>query len=540
MNKFLLIAACGIMALYCSCVMQPLAGGSSQQGNGMIAGYVVSANGTPAAAQIRVRPTTYVQILGTAVNGSGTIDALTDKTGHFSISGITPGSYIIEANDRISSAVLATATIEEQNGTADVGTIGLKPYARIFGRVDAAPSESLPQKYVQVQGLQRLARVGLDGTFAIVDLPEGSFDLRLVCADATTASSELFGINATSDATVSVFIPAGWRYSRRFYLNTTASGADVAGSVTNFPVLIRLTADKFDFGRAKSDGADIRFTQSGGTFLPYEIERWDPVAARAEVWVKVDTVRGDDSTQFLTLLWGNETAAYGSNGAAVFDTATGFAGVWHLGENGDNLYDATIDAFHGMNSGTASTGGIIGNSRNFSKGNYIRIAGLLKAPSNVTLSAWVRSDTSKGGQDIVSIGDAVLIRLDDVFGMGTAGCYHNTPVVSDSSYAKVNSGKYLAKTGWHFIAFSVNTAARTQTLYIDGVQSAISHDVSPINYAGLGADTYLGMHGNGKTGFYFAGRIDEARISASAATADWIKLCYMNQKEQDVLVSHSR
>jgi hypothetical protein len=68
------------------------------------------------------------------------------------------------------------------------------------------------------------------------------------------------------------------------------------------------------------------------------------------------------------------------------------------------------------------------------------------------------------------------------------------------------------------------------------VQSAISHDASPINYAGLGTDTYLGMHGNGKTSFYFAGRIDEARVSAAAETADWIKLCYMNQKEQNVLV----
>jgi hypothetical protein len=35
---------------------------------------------------------------------------------------------------------------------------------------------------------------------------------------------------------------------------------------------------------------------------------------------------------------------------------------------------------------------------------------------------------------------------------------------------------------------------------------------------------------------YFNGRIDEVRVSSLALTADWIKLCYMNQKENDFLV----
>jgi hypothetical protein len=538
MNRTLRIPLSGLVALCCTCGQLSLTGGSSQQGNGMIVGQVVSVNGScVAAALIRIRPINYVQTPGAATNGSGVFDAVTDSMGNFSVSGISSGEYTIEANDRASSAVLATATIMEQSGTADVGTIGLKPYARIFGRVDAAPTEALPQKYVQVQGLERCARVGNDGTFAIVDLPEGSFDLRLVSADSTTASSELFGVNATSDATASVVIPSGWRYARRLHLNTTASGADVAGSVTNFPVLIRLAADNFDFSQAASDGADIRFTKSDNTILPHEIERWDAVNTLAEIWVRMDTVRGGDSTQFLTLLWGNETAAYRSDGAAVFDTATGFAGVWHLNDIGSTIYDATGHAFNGINSGSNITTGIIGHSRKFANGNYIRIPGLLESPFNVTLSAWVLSDTSLArGQDIVSIGDAVLIRLDDILGMGTAGCYHNTALISDTSYVKVNSGQYLAKTGWHYLAFSINAVTHAQTLYIDGIQSVISHDVNPINYAGMGADTYLGIHRNGKTGFNFIGRIDEVRVNSTAVSPDWIKLSFMNQKAADKLV----
>ena len=232
-----------------------------------------------------------------------------------------------------------------------------------------------------MRGLERLAQVRQDGTFAIVDLPEGIFSLRLVAVDSAITPVELSGVNAASGSTASVAIPAdGWRHLRRFRLNTTALGAGVAGNVAHFPVLVRLTGGNFDFSQAKDDGADIRFAKSDTTFLPYEIERWDPVAGLAEVWVKVDTVHGGDSTQSLTMYWGNTDAADSSNGTAVFDTAAGFAGVWHLSDTGDSVHDATGDAFNGTNSGSTASAGMIGNSRNFTNGNYIKISGLLGFP----------------------------------------------------------------------------------------------------------------------------------------------------------------
>jgi hypothetical protein len=328
-----------------------------------------------------------------------------------------------------------------------------------------------------------------------------------------------------------------WTYSKRIHLNTSASGANVAGSVYNFPVLIRLTAAAFNFTQAKTNGADIRFSKQDNTPLPCEIERWDPVNGLAEMWVKVDTIYGADSMQSLIMYWGNANAADNSNGAAVFDTAAGFAGVWHLGETGDSIHDATGDAFNGKNSGSTAAAGIIGDSRKFANGNYIKISGLLKSPSNVTLSAWVRYDTASRGQDVFSIGDAVLIRLDDsINGMGTIGSYHNDSMVNDSNYANVSSRRFLAKTGWHHLAYSINSATQTQTFYIDGAPYAISHDINPIYYAGLGADTYIGKHGNGKTIFNFTGQVDEVRVNHISVSADWIRLCFMNQEEQDALV----
>ena len=83
-----------------------------------------------------------------------------------------------------------------------------------------------------------------------------------------------------------------WKYSKQLYLNTTATGADVSGTVTDFPVLVRLNSGTFNFAEAKVNGDDIRFTKSDGlTPLLYEVEQWDATAGQAAVWVKVDTVR---------------------------------------------------------------------------------------------------------------------------------------------------------------------------------------------------------------------------------------------------------
>jgi len=532
MNKALLLILSCLFAIYCSCTIDNLAGGSSQQGNGMIVGSVVSMDGSPAITTIRIHSTDYVQTHEISINADTNFDIKTDSTGHFSISGINPGSYTIEANDLTSLAALRKVIITEQNDTTNVGTVGLKPYARITGIVEDTITGEHPPLYIQVPGLERLSRIDQNGTFSINDLPEGSFNLRIVAFDSTIAPLAAYDIKATSGATASVLILAGWRYSHNIHLNTTTSGANITGTVLNFPTLIRLTAANFDFNQVKNNGTDIRFTKSDYTPLPYEIERWDAVNKFAEIWVKVDTVHGNDSTQYITMHWGNPNAVSYSNETDVFDTTAGFTAVWHLAENSDSIFDATDNFFNGKSFGSTSSKGIIGNSRFFSNGNYIKIPGLLKSPSSITLSAWVKSDTTtRDGQEIISLGDAVSLRMDDL-NLGTTGSFYTDSI----NFEMTGSKKYLAKSGWHFVVFSFNSAKQTQTLYIDGVQCAITNYVYPISYIGQGVDTYIGIHGNSKPYFNLVGQVDEVRVNNIAVTSEWIKLCFMNQKSQNSLV----
>ena len=108
---------------------------------------------------------------------------------------------------------------------------------------------------------------------------------------------------------------------------------------------------------------------------------------------------------------GNGNAAAQSNSAAVFDTADGFQGVWHLGETGGGIAkDATANHYDGTPSDTApaSVAGTIGLCRSFNgSSNFIRMNGTatskLNFPENgiYTISAWAYADTLDDGFHLV-------------------------------------------------------------------------------------------------------------------------------------------
>jgi hypothetical protein len=343
-----------------------------------------------------------------------------------------------------------------------------------------------------------------------------------------------YDIQVPSSGAVVVANPA-WKYSKKLYFNTTASGAQVSGNVTGFPALIRLTNVNFNFAQARADGGDVRFSTVDTAFMQYEIERWDAAREEAEVWVKVDTVYGNDSLHSIAMYWGNDSAKNASSGSAVFDT--GFLAVWHL-NNGCG--DATANGRAGTNYGATDTEGIIGNSKKFNGADSLRISGLLGSPASVSLSAWAQLDVSHtyGGAEILSLGDAVAIRMDDYrAAYGTMGTVHVSTAVGDTIFNDIMSGGIdLANTGWHYVALTVDDANALQTLYIDGAQIKQVNNNAAINYSGVGSNTLIGKHGNGKNNYNFFGRIDEVRVNKTVVSADWIKLCYMNQKPENLLI----
>jgi hypothetical protein len=517
---------------------QPLSQGGfgSETTNGKIVGSVMLPDGSAAsAARITIRKSNYVSAPHTAPVkriAMTSSDGITDKNGLFSIDSLDTGSYVIEVNDTRANAVCGHFQITVESPSVNFGTKVLQQYSVITG--DVGGSDSGVGNYVQVVGLERLAMIDTNGSYTLGDLPAGIFTLRIITA--MTDIPVLLDNIQTKAGTVTTAPVIQWPHSKKVVLNTSVTGAGITGNVYDFPVLVRLTKNDFLFSEAEKDGKDIRFSKTSGAMLPYEIEHWDSTNGNAAIWVTVDTIFGSNDSQCIVMLWGSPHAQDKANHSATFDTANGFSAVWHLDKSCD---DATFNVHNGTNCGAEDTAGMIGYCKKFGGSDSIRIQGMLNQPSVVTLSAWVRSDTVLGiGGEIISIGDGVLMRIDDKqTETATVGAIHTYGDSTNPTFFNVSSNRTLTKTGWHYIVFIADDAHANQSLYIDGalVQHTINKNAS-IEYVGLGQNTYIGHHANKKSSYNFTGLIDEVRICRVARSADWVKLSFMNQKPDDVLV----
>lgn len=528
--RFILLAAgalASLLVLHCS--LEPFGGGTE---GGNVSGVFINDDGSASAkVTVLLIPSDYNP--GAADQHNPIVASTTASDGSYAFDHVTKGSYSIEAAHTVSGqrSLVTDVVFSGKDIRIPADTLRVPGAIRVFlpKTADAATG------YVYVQGTTMYTRyTGVTGDVVMNALPAKS--LPAICYATLSDPAPIvlrYNVRVISKDTT-VVANGGWKYARRLCLNTTATGAGVSQDVMGFPVIVRLNRENFDFTQAYADGSDIRFSRSDTVRLPYEIERWDPVAELAEVWVRVDTIYGNNGTQTITMYWGNTAAIDGSNGAAVFDTADNCAAVWHLNQNSA---DATLNNYDGIASSAIDTSGLIGSCKKFRGSDSIKIAGLLGSPSSITLSAWAQLDSTPpgGGSEILSIGDAALIRMDYALAnIGTLGSIH---LPGDSVFFNVSSGRFLKRTGWHFIAYTIDQSAHNHTLYIDGAKIVSRADSNvTIIYSGVGRDTYIGKHGNGKTNFNFFGRIDEARVYRTSVSAERVKLEYMNQKADDALV----
>ncbi|MBD3393014.1 MAG: DUF2341 domain-containing protein, partial [Chitinivibrionales bacterium] len=338
------------------------------------------------------------------------------------------------------------------------------------------------------------------------------------------------------------------RRSKRITLNTTVTGAGVSDDVYNFPVFVCLRPADFNFASAHDNGTDVRFRKPGGAALAFEIERWDSAAQRAEIWVLVDTVFGNDDEQYFEMYWGDDDADGGADGAAVFDTANGFVGVWHF--SGSDIPDATGYANDGTNGGTSVGEGVMGTGRDFGAGEYIEIGyDPSLNVSSATLSAWIRieqnvgdwqagqmrvwdrcADESPAGVDAGPFG--VAVDRDDY---GASGFTNDQPglrmtgtdQLAYPNYAFSNPGAISSTVGaWQHI--TVTAADDTARFYVNGVLDTAVAEIGTLNtntrYARIGNTPNLNRG--------FEGDMDEVRFSGVARSAAWVKLLYESQRDQ--------
>jgi hypothetical protein len=545
-NLICLLCFTVIVLVEFSCSNLTVAGGSSSTDNGKIIGKVCLQNGKPASdALVTVRPADYIAIIP-ATPARTSYETSTDDSGKFEIDSLHVGTYAIEVNDTKTMAVLLRCDIVQGLAVVRLPEDTMRPYAALKGQVDRGVSGT-SLTYVQIYGLERTALVDSSGGFDFSNLPAGVYNLRIASNDTAFRPMVFDSIKAVSGQVTSLPYIA-WSFSKRLYLNTSSSGAGVAGDVIGFPVLVRLTSSNFDFTRTKSNGDDVRFTKSDGTPIPFEFERWDAANNQAEIWVKVDTIYGNDSSHFITMYFGNPNATRESNGAAVFDTAKGFQGVWHLNEQAGTAIDATGNHFDGTPSDTAPyvIPGIIGRAQEFNGiSNYIQMRGTARGKLNFaekdtfTVSAWVYVDSLVDSTSHLIVGKGHQQYFLKLF-FGPQGQHWEFTEFLGGTVWQITSYAPPVAKSWKFL-YGMREG-NAQFLYLDGV--LVNSNIST-GYPNAIKDTsndvaigrYLQYVTESNQGFsFFNGIIDEVRISNVSRSADWIKLEYMNQKKPDALI----
>ncbi len=321
---------------------------------------------------------------------------------------------------------------------------------------------------------------------------------------------------------------SGWLHSGDLWLLTGTDGADLPAEAVlhDFPLVVRLDDEFFDFRQAQPHGEDLRITSDSGKVLPHEIEAWDRASGSATIWVRVPVIHGHDR-QRLTLHWGNPQALAVSDGAAVFSAANGHLAVFHMD---DPVRDATA-TLETRDTGTSAITGIVGPARHFPGGRGVfcgdSIGTLPAGSSDHTTQAWVRSEVSNGR----------------VFGWGNEEAqgkvimnFRSPPHARMECYfsgADVAGKTRLAKSAWVHL---LHTYTKGESLlYVNGVLDGTTRtDAAPLNIKSP-ARMWIG-------GWYdqydFAGDVDEIRVSNVVRSPAWAKLEYENQKPLQTLVGH--
>lgn len=319
-----------------------------------------------------------------------------------------------------------------------------------------------------------------------------------------------------------------WKKSGVLWIDTTATGANLSEGVVvrEFPLLVRITAEFFNFAEAQKNGEDLRFTTSDGRKLSYQIESWDATKMSATVWIRIPEIRGN-SKQQLVAHWGNEMAESESSGSEVFSESNGYLSVLHMNE----VVQDETGRLQVKDIGTSSVEGMVGGARHFPGGKGVfcgdKITWFPTEASPSTTEAWFRCAVSNArvvgwgneapqGKVIMNFRSPPHVQME---------CYF--------SGADVSGKIPVAKNEWIHV---VHTYQKGESLlYVNGVLDSVNRtDSAPLNIK-RPSRMWLG-------GWYdvyeYVGDIDEVRLSNSIRSLEWVKLQFENQKEMQTLVGH--
>ncbi len=338
-----------------------------------------------------------------------------------------------------------------------------------------------------------------------------------------TSTSGEAKLSTTSGWCSNASCNSSWKYRRQVTFDNRTSNLGVTSeNLTSFPVLIKLDSSRIDYANTQNSGQDLRFTDTDGTDLAYEIEKWDE-SGTSYVWVKVPQVDSNSNADYVQMYYGNASASDHQQASSVW--SSGYGAVWHMKEtSGTTAADST-----GNNNGTKTgatdpnpvTTGQIDGAQDFS-GDSVSVpsSASLNLTTQITMSGWVTADS-------MTTWNSVLMKSSSSSWADGYGIYFNGTLcgfVTSYSVNKVCNAFPPTATPRYLV---VTYDGANMKMYLDGAQvatAAMSVAIST-NSAALGIGTGAGGAYN------WDGIIDELRISSTARSAAYVAASYKGDKD---------
>lgn len=337
-----------------------------------------------------------------------------------------------------------------------------------------------------------------------------------------------------------------WAHSAKLHVNTAASGADIKKTLTDFPLLVRITDSRI-LSQSAGDGSDLRFASESGSPLDFQIERWAPSQGKAEVWVRMPQIDSSSDKQYVNVYWGKPASAWLSDGSKVFKRTAGFYAVYHLGEGGTqkrsnsagNWNHATPKNYEG----DERVEGVIGMADSLDGaavgGDYLDLGGGFDSLQSFTFNLWAYESNGTAAEQFLDLGrpdysgPAFPGTMVDEFQFGRPSQGDSlSGVFYQGNFFPASVGAAKATTAGKWAFFGIAVAGKTVNIFKDGAKIAsgtlpqeMRIQSRPLNSIGQGLEGFGGAL-NGS----FAGKIDEPQLCVINHSAEWMKLDFESQR----------
>lgn len=333
--------------------------------------------------------------------------------------------------------------------------------------------------------------------------------------------------------------------------------AEGKSALADFPLPVRLStaANGFDPSAISEGQLNLVFEDADGKELPYDVDTWNP-EGESLVWVKVPSLAHGTT---LTVRYGTDV----TRTAAAKDVWTGYAAVWHLGEDSGTAADAAGNGFEATPSGESAAGmvGVAGKfglgrrnsvktcNRTLNNENQNGADAYLATTKNyagyntsgqLTFSGWYRADDLPASQVKIPLFTTKQEKYDEAKGVDCVfrgwGETGKTDIYVYGNNARLEKGTFSYADwlgGWFKLTFvfdgSEMRVYRNGELFASKTGAAIADPDSSETIWLNGGLTTSGYYGS------FYGDCDELRLMRTAASADWVAAAYAAETDPKFL-----